>query len=452
MPAVFTPIEPAYARSRPAGKAGAIGKDIFAFVSGKRPRGPIPARRRVPARDLAANDFRSAGGNMKILHLFSDWKWTGPSEPVLNLCKELERRGQDVTLAYCRPPIPVEDSLERKVLEMGVKATDQFHLNHAVKLSRPLSIREAFRDISSLTQYLRREAFDVLNVHQSHDHLLGGIAARRSKVPTVVIRTDHKRDTLISGLGNRFLISRLTDGMITFSEKAKRESAANFGLPEDRVCRVMPALELDRFNPKRQFKDMRKVFGIGPEEVVVGMVARFQKYRRTEVFLEALPAIVREFPNIKVLLVGRSSQMEESVIKPIKRLGVEKWVVLGGYRTDDYVDTLGCMNIFVFLMAGSDGTARALREAMAMGKPAIVAERGIMPELVEHGVSGLVVQDTPEELAKATLHLLRQRTLRVKMGMAARERASRDFRLDLQAEAVVGFYREMMLLGRWRRR
>ena len=89
------------------------------------------------------------------------------------------------------------------------------------------------------------------------------------------------------------------------------------------------------------------------------MIARFQKYRRTEVFLEAVQIIVKEFPNIKVLLVGRSSQMEKSVIKPIKRLRIEPWVVLGGYRTEDYMDTLACMDIFVFLMAGSDGTARA---------------------------------------------------------------------------------------------
>jgi hypothetical protein len=54
---------------------------------------------------------------MKILHLFSDWKWTGPSEPMLNLCKALEGKGHDVTLAYRKPPLPVENSLERRVLE-----------------------------------------------------------------------------------------------------------------------------------------------------------------------------------------------------------------------------------------------------------------------------------------------------------------------------------------------
>jgi len=182
------------------------------------------------------------------------------------------------------------------------------------------------------------------------------------------------------------------------------------------------------------------------------MVARFQKYRRTEVFLEAVNTIVREFPNIKILLIGRSGQMEESVVKPMRRLGIEPWVVLGGYRTEDYIDTLACMDIFVFLMAGSDGTARALREAMAMGKPVVVADRGIMPELVEHGVSGLVVEDTPEALAEATLQLLRHPEGRAKMGEAAYQKAHQEFLLDHQVEEVEKFYQEMMILGQWKRR
>ena len=146
------------------------------------------------------------------------------------------------------------------------------------------------------------------------------------------------------------------------------------------------------------------------------MIARFQKYRRTAVFLEAVKKISKEFPNVKVLLVGRSTSMEQSVIQPMKQLGVEKWVVLGGYQTNDYLDTLACMDIFVFLMAGSDGTARALREAMAMGKPVIVANRGMLPELVEHGISGLVVNDTPEELSHAALRLLRHPEMREALG------------------------------------
>ena len=113
--------------------------------------------------------------------------------------------------------------------------------------------------------------------------------------------------------------------MITFSEKARREDSNHFGLPLERVKRVMPALDLNRFHPQRKFKDMKALFGIDPDEMIIGMVARFQKYRRTEVFLEAVRSVVKEVPKVKVLLVGRSSQMEESVLRPMKRLGIEKW-------------------------------------------------------------------------------------------------------------------------------
>ena len=371
---------------------------------------------------------------------------------MLNLCRELERRGHDVTLAYRKPPFQVEDSFEKRILKTGVKATGQFHLNHVLKLSHPSSFLDTLRDVHLMTAFLRREKFDILNVHHSHDHLLGTVAARRLEEPPVLIRTDHKRDSIKPTWGNRLLLSRLTDGMVVFSDKARSEDAAHFGFPMERICRITPALGLDRYDPHRESKDMRAIFHIGPDEVIIGMVARFQKYRRTEVFLQAVKSIVKEFPKIKVLLVGRSSQMEESVVKPTKKLGIEPWVVLGGYRTDDYLDTLACMDLFVFLMAGSDGTARALREAMAMGKPVIVADRGMLPELVENGVSGWVVQDTPEALADAVLKMLRQPMLRKAMGEAAYRKAHRDFRLDRQAEVLEAFYQEMKHLGKWKRR
>ena len=388
---------------------------------------------------------------MKILHLFSNWKWTGPADPTVNLCKGLEEKGHDVMFAYRKPPFPFEDSIEKRVLKASIKATDQFHLNHSLKVYHPSFFWKNLQDIRRLTDYLNQEKFDILNVHYTHGHILGGIAARRSDHPAIIIRTDHKRDPLKSSLGNRVLLSHFTDGMIAFSERARKADSENFGIPLERVGKIMPALDLGRYDIQRPYKDMRAFFGIGPSDVVIGMVARFQKYRRTEFFLEAVKTVAREFPNLKVLLVGRSGQLEESVLKPIKRLGVEPWIVLAGYRTDDYIDTLACMDIFVFLMAGSDGTARALREAMAMGKPVIAAERGMLPELVEDGVSGFVVQDTPESLAEATLRLLRDPSLKMTMGRAAYQKAHRDFRLDGQVEAVENFYREMIRLGRWKR-
>jgi glycosyltransferase involved in cell wall biosynthesis len=85
---------------------------------------------------------------------------------------------------------------------------------------------------------------------------------------------------------------------------------------------------------------------------------------------------------------------------------------------------------------------------MAMGKPVIVANRGMLPELVEDGISGLVVNDTAEEMARAVLRLLHHPEMREALGKAAYQKAHQDFQLDRQVEAVERFYQRMLKLGK----
>jgi glycosyltransferase involved in cell wall biosynthesis len=67
---------------------------------------------------------------------------------------------------------------------------------------------------------------------------------------------------------------------------------------------------------------------------------------------------------------------------------------------------------------------------------------------VENGISGLVVNDTPEELAQAALRLLYHPEMREAFGKAAYQKAHQEFQLDRQVEAVEGFYQEMIRLGK----
>ncbi len=388
---------------------------------------------------------------MKILHLFSDWKWTGPAEPVLNSCRELAKRGHQVLFAYRRPPFEVTDSIERRVEEGGVRATDQFRLNHTFKIDNGFSMRDNLHDFIHLPRFLEREAFEIVNVHHTHDHIIGGLAVKRSSIGAVIIRTDHKREPWRSTWGHRFLLRRFTDGLITFSEASRTAYREHFSFPRERTGKISPALDLEVIYGRRAYRDMRAEFGIEQGDPVVGIVARFQKYRRTEVLLRAIKLLTREIPNIRGLLVGRSSQMGESVIRPIQQLGLREHVILAGYRKEDYFDTIASMDIFVFLMAGSDGTGRAMREAMALGKPIVAANRGMLPEMVEDGVSGIVVEDTPENVAEALTRLIRDENLRRKMGEAARGKALRDFGLDKQAKEIEAFYQKILDMRRSRR-
>ena len=384
---------------------------------------------------------------MRILHLFSDWKWTGPAEPVLDLCKALAERGHTVVLAYRRPPMLVNESVEKGVLQRGFTGVDTLSLAPISKSYHVHHVVGSFRDITRLARYIDAEAFEVVNVHLSHDHIVGALAARRSKRRPAVIRTDHKRDSLETGRVRRWFYRKFSDGVVTFSEKGREKLVKVLGFPLDRVVKVPTAVDLDRFDPEKGYKNMRQALQIPPSSPLVGMVARFQGYRRTDILLEAISLLIKEIPEVRLLLVGRSSQMKKSVIEPMERLGISSHVILAGYRIEDYVDVLASMDIFVLLTPGSDGTARALREAMAMGKAAVVARKGMLPELVQDGLTGLVVDEDPRIVHQALLSLLRDEQLRSRIGQAAREMAVREFRIERQAQEMENFYQRCLRRG-----
>jgi glycosyltransferase involved in cell wall biosynthesis len=381
---------------------------------------------------------------MKILHLFSDWKWTGAAEPVVNLCHALQQRGHEVVLAYRRPPSDTPENVEKGLRKKGIRGVASFHLAPIAKPHHIVRLRGIIADITGIARYVDQERFDIVNLHNSHDHIVGGLAVRASKRRPPVIRSDHKRDSLKADLISKWFFRRYTDGLITFSEKNKERLVRDVGFPPEKVAKVTTAVDLIKFNPQRGYKDMRSVFGIPSTAPVVGIVARFQRYRRTDILLEALSHLIKHVPEVRLLLVGHSSQMQRSVIEPMERLGIASHVILAGYRMDDYVDALACMDVFVLLTPGSDGTARALREAMAMAKPVVVTTKGMLPELVQDGVTGFVVQETPQAIYQALLPLVKDERLRNSIGKTAHETARREFRLERQAEQVEAFYQKIL--------
>jgi glycosyltransferase involved in cell wall biosynthesis len=381
---------------------------------------------------------------VKIFHLFSDWKWTGPAEPVVDLCCALQGRGHRVVLAYRRPLRDVPESLERGIRERGIEGIDRFLLAPLAKAYQLNRLWALISDIRGITRLIDKEGFDIVTVHNSHDHIVGGLAARRSRRRTPVIRMDHRRDSLKADPLSLWFFRRYTDGIITFSERSRERLVRALGFLNERVAKVGTAVDLAKFNPEGGCRDMRQFFGIPPASPIVGIVARFQRYRRTDILLEAIAHLIQDVPEVRLLLVGHSSQMHKSVIEPMERLGISSHVVLAGYRMDDYIDTLACMDVFCLLTPGSDGTARALREVMAMGKPAVVTNKGMLPELVQDGVTGFVVQETPETIYQALLPLVKDARLRNSIGKAAHEMARREFRLERQAEQVEAFYQKIL--------
>ncbi len=383
---------------------------------------------------------------MKILNLYSDWKWTGPIEPILNLAKILSSQGHEITFAYGLPPYETDRCIHAYIDRYQLITETRFRLSHVLKWNNWSAIPGAFHDLRSLPSFIDAQQFDLIQVHRSHDHFLGGLASRVSRKAPPVIRMDHKRDSLHPSFSNKLLLTRFTDGLITFSQRSMTLLRERFGFPLARMVIVNPALDLNLPDFHRPYREMRTAFGLPEKAFVIGNVARFQKYRGTERLIQAVHLLRDRLPHLRLLLVGRSGEIKESVEAPIRHFHLEDRVILAGYRVDDYFDTLATMDCFVFLTPGSDGTARALREAMALGLPVIVAKRGMLPELIGEGTAGIMVEDTPENLSEAIYQMAADPAKRHALGEAAKAHAEQAFRLDQQVRIVVSFYQKILAM------
>ncbi len=375
---------------------------------------------------------------LTMLHLFSNWKWTGPSEHALNTAVYFMKKGYGVVFACAKPPLPVEDSLMHRAREAKLTVEDGLYLN---KHCNPW---QNVRDILRLRACMRANRFQLIHTHLPNDHLLtaGAFALGARRIP--VIRTVYDGLALPPTLRNRMIINHYTDSLITVSQAAKQAIVRDYTVPADRIQTICPGVDADYFNPLIDGRAARQRYGIATDDPVVGIVARVQRHRRFEILLEALSQVIREMPRLKALIIGRGTHIDEVARQPVHRLGLANNVILTGYHLEGYRELLAALDVKIFLVPGSDGSCRAVREAMAMGKPVIAANRGMLPELVEDGVSGLVVDDTPEQLAQAIVRLAGDAPLRRKMGEAARQRICREYSLDGQMEKVEAVYRQAL--------
>ena len=233
---------------------------------------------------------------MRILQVLADSKWTGPADPVLILSRALKERGNDVMLVVRRPSDRAEadDTIVFHAERAGVPLDVSLDWDRRTKPDNMFGIPGIIRDIRRLKKLIDGFGADVVNAHSDHDHLICGRAIASLKRKPILIRTDHKRHSISKNLGSRFLINKYTDGIITFSKMGFGAISRSFNFPKDRILVTDPALDLRVWDAGAPAIDMRQKFKIQKDAIVIGMVARFQKYRKTDVVISAFSRVVKK--------------------------------------------------------------------------------------------------------------------------------------------------------------
>ena len=373
---------------------------------------------------------------MRVLHLYANWKWTGPAEPAVNLAAGLVRHGHEVTFLPGRAVEGLENQISAQARERGLDVLEGLTLD---KHYRPLANRADRARLAGIIGDLKP---DIVHCHTTNDHLVGGVVARRAGIPVVRSLYDGEAPR---GARARKLLGKFTNFLLSASERVRRETTDRFGIAPERSRTLEGAVDLFRFDDGRKLPDLASEYGIEEGDFVLGIVARIQPRRRFEVFFDALDRLAPDVPNLRVLVVGRGTHMQKVAVERAKRGVLGDRVVFTGYRAgDEYVATLAALSVKVFLWPGSDGSCRAVREAFAMGVPVIAARVGMLPEIVEDGVNGLLVPHDPEALAFAVRRLALGLEERDQMSVAARNAARERFDLARQVAVVEEVYQGLL--------
>jgi len=316
-----------------------------------------------------------------------------------------------------------------------------------VSLDRRSAVR--LWDWRPLVSLLRREQIDVLHSHLFGSNVWGGVLGRAAGVP-VIVAHDHTwsfEGEPIRRFVDREVIARLADVVLAVSREDRRRMIEIEGL-DPRVVRFLP--NGIAAAPPAPVHDVRAELGIPPKAPVVVAVTVLRPQKALGVLIDAAALLGPKVPGLRVLIAGRGTE-RQALERYVNERGLEHVVSFIGLRRD-VPDLLAAADVAVS-SSDYEGSPISIIEYLAAGKAVVATRVGGVPDIVEDGVHGLLVERRdPVALANALERLLRDPALRAEMGARGRERQQREFTIEAMVGRVEELYEELFLASKRGRR
>jgi len=290
-----------------------------------------------------------------------------------------------------------------------------------------------------LVRLLRRERIDVLHAHKFGSNAWGVPLARLAGVPVVVA---HEHTWSYEGqplrrVLDRELIARFADAFVAVSsEDRRRMIEVEHISPADVVLvsnGIPPAAPLGH--------DVRAELGLAPGAELIGAVGALRAQKAFDVLLHATALLQEARPGLALAIAGTGPE-DARLAELARELGISDAVRFLGLRTD-VPDVLAAVDLAVS-SSDYEGSPLAVMECMRAGCPIVATAVGGVPDLIEHGVHGLLVAPRePRALADAIAELLDDRPRAAALGRRAQERQLREFDLDAMVARVAALYEEL---------
>lgn len=271
--------------------------------------------------------------------------------------------------------------------------------------------------------------------------LAGIIAAKILRVPCIA----HLRDFEEVHPVTRFY-ARLIDHHIAIS-RAIQDNLRQLGVPDDRISLVHDAIDLDEFSHSVESNSLLSEFDLLPAQPRFGIFGRVVDWKGVREFILAVRQVINDVPEARAFVVGGCSDGDEAYSQAMQQfamdLGLKDKLVFTGYRRD-VPAMMGLMDVVVHASTRPEPFGMVLIEGMAMKKP-VVATRGGGPlDIVQHGVTGFLVEmGDSKALGTAVAALLENPGLREKMGLAGRARVEHCFSHRQSADQMEKIFQQL---------
>ena len=353
----------------------------------------------TPVADRVSNSAAvqpPAGRRRKVFYLVDSLNVGGTETQAVELALRLPVSEYEVTMGCLRAEGPLLEKLRGSAVNVR-----EFHP------SGGLDSAAGLYELIKLAGYLRRERFRVVHTHDLWSNLMGVPAARLAGVPAIVSsRRDLAHFDWYQGKRRHWLrrIQNLSGVVLANATPIRDALISEDRFAPEKLRVIHNGVDTEKF--QRAQRDRARLFpDVGNEMLVVLVGNMHSDVKGHPWLIAAAPTVVREFPEVRFVFAG-DGELRPTFAAQVAQLGLEdRFKFLG--RRSDIPEVLASCDLAV-LPSRAEGLPNAVLEYMAAGLPTIASRVGGMAELIQDGVTGLLVPaEDANALAGALLQFLR---------------------------------------------
>jgi glycosyltransferase involved in cell wall biosynthesis len=288
---------------------------------------------------------------------------------------------------------------------------------------------------------LRKEKPDVLHSHSRWNILTPSVIYKLFHPKTTIIHTYHTEFAGKIQVIKRKIIELLLSkcNAVTFvSEDLERNIDEQLKIRTKKSV-IYPGVaikqvnedEVNKFRDKYDLKDAKPIISF------IGPLVWKRKVEGVRQLIGSFRIVRKTYPTAKLLIIGDGPHKRE-LERIVKEFHMTEEVIFTGFLDNTFIP-LSIIDIYTHISL-QEGMPIALLEAMRMGKPVITTKAGGIPEVIEHGKNGLIVEPEPKEIAQTIISLYNDKERMRCLGVDAKKTVEERYRWEDIAQEFLVLY------------